>query len=1101
MRVAGETGLRFNILGPLEGWAGGQRLRFGGLVPERVLATLLLEPGKVLPVSRLVAAVWADAPPETASHQVRKAVSDLRRRIPAGEGLVVTDGPGYRAVLVGSQLDLTEFSALVSSASEAVAAGRPAAAVEGLAAALALWRGPVLSGMSSPVIEAAATALEERRLAAMEQLFELRLGLGGAADLVAELREVVCSYPLRENLRGQLMLALYRAGRQAEALEEYGRLQLLLVEELGIDPGPHLARLYERILRAAPDLETPAAGSPFLPLPVSYTESPCTLPYDIADFVGRDAELNRIFRRARETGGIIGIDGIGGSGKTSLAIRAAHQLVPDYPAGQIYVDLRGYSPDQKPITPADALGILLRALGLPGEKIPDDVPGRSALWQRLVYGKRALIVLDNASGASGIRSLLPAGSGSLVLVTCRTRLLDIDGAEWISIDTMTPEESGAFIATTLGARRVAAEPEAAAELARLCDHLPLALRIATARLDNRPRWTLGYMSERLRDETRRLDELSMGERSVAANLRLSYQVLAEESRTAFRLLALHPGSSIDVHAAAALLGTSPWHTEDRLEHLLDVHLLTQPELGVYSFHDLVSSFARGVDDGTEDSARKAAIERLLDYYLMATDLACALLFPGRRKILTGVSAEALVLPDLTDADRAGEWFAREQAALLSAVRLATRSGYDRHAVLLARNVAFYLNANGALNEYEPLCRAAVEAARRLGDAALLGVSLANLSVACWELGDFAEGIAVAQEGLDIAIRVGDSGTEAHLNSTLGLYESLHGRFPEALEHLERAIALERAMGLARAEAQSLTILSTLYEQWGRYQDAVIAARRSLDLCRQLGQHENEFVALIDLALAHVGLGEYAQAQVVITRAHEMSDGTREPGIVALAQALSANIAHHLGLVDQSAEHARSCLDHARSSASPLRRAKAENMIGWLLHKRGEHALAAELHTQAYTRAAGVNYRPEQAYALLGMSRAAEALGDHQTAADHRASCEELFAAMDVPVDRRRWQFGPPERDDVALCSPRPTWIDDLGALFEFLGEMCPHRGVLPCQLAHGGDPVWRHRSDERVQVLHACSVRAKELQQHPALLILPNRRIPCHLPDRTQRIG
>lgn len=1001
-RPAGQ--LRFNVLGPLEGWFGDQRLRLGGAVQERVLTTLLLEPGRVLPVSRLVTSAWSDDPPATSSHQVRKAVAILRQRIPRGDEVLVTDGPGYRAVLDDGQLDLIEFNALAGAAKEAAAAGRTGEAVGALHDALALWRGPVLSGEGGPVIAAAATAMEERRLAALEHLFELRLALGEAADLVVDLREVVALHPLRETLRGQLMMALYRSGRQAEALEEFARVRALLVEELGVSPGRNLAALHEGMLRESPELSAPplAATAPVTP-PSPAVEPPCTLPYDMPGFTGRKKELRHIRGLARRDGiRIIAIDGMGGSGKTSLAIKAAHLLSGDYPDGQLHVDLRGYAPEEDPVVPVNAMGVMLRALGVPEERIPDKAAGRTELWQRTVSGKRLLICVDNASRAEDVRSLIPTGtSGCLVLVTARRRLFDLDGAEWISLGVMAPEESADIITETLGAERVAGEPEAAAELARLCGHLPLALRIAVARLGNRPRWTVRYMVDRLRDETRRLDELSVGERSVAATLRLSYQALDEETRAAFRLLAVHPGSSIDAYAAGALLGGAARDGEDVLELLLDVHLVQQPEIGLYAYHDLVGTFARRLLGGVPEDAAAAGVERLLGYYFTVTERACATLFPGRREIATGIRPSGVDLPDLRDGDPARAWFAREQGTLMSVVGLALQHGHDRYAVCLARNLAFYLNAHGLLEDFESVCRSAVDAARRLDDDLLLGVSLANLGVAYWELGRFTEGIDVAEEGRTVAARMGDRATQAHSDSTLGLYKSLLGRFPEALDHLLAAVDGERELGLRRAEAESLTVLSTLYEQWGRYDEAACAARRALDLCRELGQPENEFVATIDLAIAQVGLGGYGQAEGLMTRARAMCDDTREPGMVAMAMALSAEIAQRLGQADRAAGYARAALEHAGASASPLRRVKVENMVGRLFHRRGEYAEAGALHGRAWEGAAELGYRPEEAYARLGLAQVFDALGDRAAAARHRQAGEELFAAMGVPADRRR----------------------------------------------------------------------------------------------------
>ncbi|GAB2698248.1 AfsR/SARP family transcriptional regulator [Kitasatospora kifunensis] len=1037
MPAGARRGLRFNILGPLEGWEDGRRLRLGGTIRERVLVTLLLETGKVLPVSRLVAAVWAEDPPATASHQVRKAVAELRRSMLDGGEVLVTDGPGYRAALGDGQLDLTEFGALVRAARQAALAGRPAEAVEALRGALALWRGPVLSGAGGPVIEAAATALDEHRLAAAEQLFELRLGLGESAELVVDLRQLVHQHPLRETLRGQLMLALYRSGRQAEALEEYGRVRELLVEELGIDPGPSLARIHQGILRDSPELAAvalpsavpvpvpalvpssaaslPADPSSAVPLaltddplpvvhPVTPADSPSTLPYDLADFTGRDRELRELLACAQQEGEprtrIVAIDGMGGSGKTSLAVRAAHRLAGAYPDGQLHIDLRGHAPGEPPVSAGTALHTLLRALGLPGDRIPEDVSARTALWRATLVGRRLLLLLDNAADAAAVRPLLPSSPGCLVLVTSRARLVDLDGARWISIDVLAPEESASLVTEILGAARIAAEPEAAAELARLCGHLPLALRIATARLRNRPRWTLRYLADRLRDETRRLDELSSGERSVAATLRLSYQTLDEQSRSAFRLLALHPGGDLDVYSAAALLGSAARSAESVLELLLDVHLLQQPEIGLYTFHDLVRSFAQSLRGGPTEAADAAAVERLLDYYLTATEAACEQLFPGRRSRPTGIPASSAELPGLADTAGAQAWFTREHAALRSAVALAERHGYDRHTVCLARNVMFQLNARGHLDEFQALGRIAVTAARRLGDLALLGVSLANLGVACWKLGHFTEGIEVAQEARDVAARLGDRHTEAHSESTLGLYKSLLGRFAEALTHLTRAVAHERELGSIRAEAESLTLLSALYEQWGRYREAAEAARRAVELGRQLGRHENELVALTDLAFALLGLGDYAEAAQCLGQARELCDETKEPGQVALALALSAEVADRLGCPEQAAGHLDRALALIGSSSSPLRRAKVENTAGRLLHRRGEHASALALHRHAHELAAAIDYRTEEAYALAGLAQAAQALGE-PGAADHRVAAERLFTALGVPADRRR----------------------------------------------------------------------------------------------------
>ncbi|MEV5648105.1 BTAD domain-containing putative transcriptional regulator [Nocardia sp. NPDC052254] len=995
--------LRFNVLGPLEGWSGGDRLRLGGTIRERVLVALLLETGNVLPLSRLVNAVWGEDPPPTAAHQIRKAIADLRRIIPDGTSVLVTDGRGYRAQVTDTELDLAEFRGAVSCAATAAEQGRAADAVEALRTAIALWRGPVLPDGGGPLIEAASTMLYERYLTAAERLYELRLGLGESVDLVVDLRELVDRHPLRETLRCQLMLALYRAGRQAEALDEYTRVRALLSEELGIDPGPRLISVYEGILRDSPEVGSPVPGSAD-PRPPSASGSgvpaPCTLPYDLADFSGRAKEVGELLAQARTESGygtrIVVIDGMGGCGKTTLAVHAAHQLSAEFPDGQLYLDLQGYTAgDRQPIPAETALGDLLRACNIAEDAIPDGIAGRTALWRATLNGKRLLLLLDNAADAVAIRPLLPTDRGCLVLITSRTRLVDLDGAEWISLDVMSAADSATLIEGTLGSRRVAAEPEAALELTRLCGHLPLALRIATARLRNRPRWTLQYLVERLRDETRRLDELDSGERSVDATLRLSYQALDEKCRNVFRFLALHPGHTVDVQSVAAMLDSEPKYVEDILERLLDVHFLQQPDIGLYAMHELVRTFARGLHDDWTGPADTLAVERLLTYYLTATETACGTLFPGRHDRPTGIARSGAELPELADAGSARDWFRREHAVLLNLVPLAERYGYHRHTVWLARNIAFSLNASGYLNEFAQVSRAAVGAARRLGEPAMLGVSLSNLGVACWSLGLLAEGMTVAEEGLAIAVQVGDRHTEAHSESSLGLYKSLLGRFPEALTHLQRAIAHERELGSARAEVETLTVLSTLYEQWGRYREATVVADRAVALARQLGHHESELVALTDSAFAYAGSAEYGTAAEYLTRARELCDETRDPGQVAITLALSADIAHRLGEPAQVSGLIERSLALGRSSASPLRRAKVENMVGRLMCRTGEHSTALALHTDAHELTLAAGYRPEHGYALAGMAEATRALGDEQTAAGYRLRAAELFTAMGV----------------------------------------------------------------------------------------------------------
>ena len=994
---AAPQAVHFNILGALEIWADQQRLRLGGPIQERVLVTLLLEPGRVVPVTRLVEAAWNEGPPATAVHQIRKAVADLRRRIPGGAGLLVTDGPGYRAAVADEQVDLSRFTLLTGEAREQFAAGAAAQAADLLRRALALWRGPVLAGSGGTTLAAAATALDERRLAAAEQLFQLRLDQGESRELVVELRELIVEHPLRETLRGQLMLALYRSGRAAEALEEFGRVRDVLVAELGIDPGPRLTKLYEAILRDSDELTGPEPQHPAtVPQAPATAPSLSTLPYDLSDFTGREEELRTLLRHAAEPCDgtrIVAVDGMGGSGKTSLAVRAAHQLADQYPDGRLCFDLRGYSPGEEPLQPAAVLGALLRTLGVPDQRIPEDEGGRAALWRATLAGRRVLLLLDNAGDTTQVRPLLPASPGCLVLVTSRARLMDLDGAEWISLGVMPPEESLTLLVETLGERRVAAEPEAVAELAELCGHLPLALRIASARLRNRQRWTVQYLVDRLCDETRRLGELSSGERSVAATIQLSYQAMEEEHRRAFRLLGLHPGTEVDVHSGAALLGTDRRTAEDILERLLDVHLVQQHTLGQYALHDLVRSFAQSLRTDAARATDHAALERVLDYYVAASEQACAVLFPRRARHATPAPADVAELPPLHEVEQARGWFDQEHSALLSAVIVAHEQGLDVQTGQLARNAMFYLNLRGSFDEYENVAVLAVASARRLGDPSALRAGLSNLTSSHWKLGKFRDGLTSAREALEIARAAGDIHGQAVSLDQLGLLHSCLGHLKEGRDNLVRSIELhENAM----RKEMALCNLSTVSAWLGRYAEAAVAAEQAVELRRSLGEPVSQIPALNDLAIALLGLGEPERARACLEQAMSVGDESSFPEDLALTLALAADAEQRLGRQRTASAYAEQALDLVRERGTALRCCDVENIVGRMHRQRGAHAQALELHRSAARRAGAIEYRVELARAHDGMAHAAAALGDGASARLHRTRADDLFASMDMP---------------------------------------------------------------------------------------------------------
>lgn len=1002
--------IRFRILGSLECWDGDERVHVGGPVSERVLVTLLLEPQRVLPVHRLVEAVWDEDAPATAAHQVRKAVAELRQRIPDGRTLIATDGPGYRAAVTPDQLDLLQFTDALRRARDHAAAGLPAEATALLREAVALWRGPVLSGSGGAVVDAASASLEERRMTAVEQLFDLRLDAGESAELIAEIRDAIGGNPLRETLRGQLMLALYRSGRQAEALEEYGTIRAVLDEELGIQPGDALRELHQAILRNDPALSAPAAAAATAAPTVTGSRS--TLPYDLRDFTGREEELHKLLGFVEDATGsgplIVAIDGMGGSGKTSLAVRAAHRLAERYPDAQLHLDLRGYTPGEEPLAPAAAAEALLRMLGVPGERIPDDPQGRIALWRSTMTRHRMILLLDNVVDEAQVKPLLASPTGTVVLVTSRALLVDLDAAHSVSLGTMAPPDSVALIVGIIGERRAHAEAAAVAELADLSGHLPLALRIAAARLRKRPRWTVRYLVDRLRDDTHRLAELSAGERSVEVTLRLSYEGLDADYRKSFRLLGQHPGADLDVYTAAALLDLGVRDAEDILEYLLDMHLVQQHEPGRYAFHDLVRSFAHmlsrarssgGTGEFSEEAA--GAVRRLLEFSITASDAACDLLFPGRVRMARPTPSFRPELAPLGTPEAARDWFEREQDSLLAAIALAFRRGLDREVALLAANVVFHLDLRGRLDDFLALCHTALAAARRLGEADLLRLSLSNLAVACWKRGRFEDGIAAAVEAHRLAVDLGDRRGQAKDTGVLGLLLATTGRFEEALPRLEQSIALKRELGAERAEAESLSNVSGVYMERGHFAQAVQAASRSIELARKIGASEKELVGLNDLAQIQLAMGDVETAARTLAAARERAPGVLAPAERALQLVLSAEAEGRLGRRQQVLHWVEEALATKGLEDAPVREATVWNTAGRFFRQGGDHRRALDLHRQAHASAAKLGHRVEEAYALDGAAQALAALGDAAGAAEQGAAAEEAFQSMAIPGRVRR----------------------------------------------------------------------------------------------------
>lgn len=833
--IATGGDVEVRILGPLEVEINGQQVRFG---PQQcvLLAVLLLEAGRVVPNGRLVELLWGQAAPERVAATLRSHVLHLRRALepdrPAGAKptMLVTEGvgegAGYALRIRPEQLDAVRFEQLVDEGRAALADGDPRTAVERLRAGLALWRGPALADVADrPFALREVARLEGLRRAARQVRIEADLVLGRHAEVVGELAGLVADQPGDEQVRRVFALALYRSHR----IEDAARVcqeGLELLRDRGLD-SPVLQELQRDLLRGAPTLDwvPPQAARPF------------QLPPDIPEFTGRQAELAalraRLLPLAPEPGravAISAIDGKPGIGKSALAIHLAHAVAAQFADGVLCVNLRGAEPE--PVAPLQALGQFLRALGVPDQQIPGDLDAAVASYRSALAAKQVLVVLDNAANAAQVRPLLPSNPGSVGLITSRTPLADLEGAVPLTLDLPTEAEAVALLARLAGQERVDADPASAARVVRQCGLLPLAVRIAGARLRARPHWPLATLVVRLADERRRLDELAVGELAVRSSFLLSYQGLESAEARMFRLLGLLGGPDATPDVAAAITPCTPAEAEATLERLVDAQLVETPSPGRYRFHDLLRLFAREQAEADEaEPARRAALERALGWYLATAEHANELLTP------TSIRRVGPAHSPFPDRHAALAWLEAERANLVATAKQAaehTTAATTTVAWRLSDALWRFFDLRKHWADRQAVGEAALRAARRGGDPAVVARQLRYLGIIATEQRRLEEAGVHHQESLGICREIGDRGGEARALNSLGIAYWQQQRLDEAIAYFEQSLALCRELDDREYEDKALNNLGSVLAEQRRFDEAIACLERSLAISREIG---------------------------------------------------------------------------------------------------------------------------------------------------------------------------------------------------------------------------------------------------------------------------
>ncbi|MDA0633395.1 BTAD domain-containing putative transcriptional regulator [Nonomuraea sp. MCN248] len=973
-----DNGLRFAVLGPVRAWRHGHELDLGTPLQRSILGMLLLKEGRAVTPAEMIDAVWGEESPPRALGALRTYVSRLRtvlepeRPARSRPELLTSVGKGYALRLPADSLDLTRFERAVTEAETARRAGRLPVAAERLRAGLALFEGEPLAGAVGPFAEHQRDRLVERRLGVIETLMDLDLELGDHASVVAELVALTADHPLRERLRAQLMLAYYRCGRQGDALAVFTETRQALVHELGVEPGPELTALHQRILTADPGLSAPVRAeqeeakepeeepAPDLPRPAQ-------LPAAVNDFTGRKEIAGRLrtlvsAQSPAEGVPVAAICGIGGVGKTALAVHVAHATGHLFPDGQLYADLRGYTDEAA--DPASTLGSFLRALGIPADVIPEAPADRAALYRSILADRRILVLLDNARDAGQVSPLLPGSPGCAALVTSRSKLADLPSAKLVDLDVMEPDEALQLFAAVAGPERVAAEHGAAMDVVAACGFLPLAVRIVAARLAARPSWTVASLVPRLADEQRRLDELRVGNLAVEATFALGYGQLDPAQQRAFRLLALPTGPDISLGAAAALLSMSVFEAEDLLESLVDASLVEAPAPGRYRYHDLLKLFARKeLEKAERQQARTMALRRLLGFYLASAQSAHRLAYEGSM-----ISDNLAVVGSgrtFSTADEAVAWLIVEGDALFASINQAAAS---------ARAGDQLLPAGDLLVAMEPLLESGTHT--REFDHATRAV-------------------------LATALRLGDQGSELRARYVLGRVMFAGNRLPEAEEQFTRVHELSAARHEKIVTGEVLNALAVVVGRQRRHTEALAWFDAAMRFYRENGVPAGEALVHSYSARDHLGLGRpedaIAAAEQGLALFTEIGSG-----------AGTARARYHLGIVlsrvgrlAEAVHHHAECLAFFRAGKQRVWEQRVCSRLAETFITAGRYEDAVRHAEQALVVSREIGHPYGEALSLTVLGRALMGLGSATRSAECLRQALGLFARL-----------GAPEADDV-----------------------------------------------------------------------------------------
>ncbi|MCZ0206991.1 tetratricopeptide repeat protein [Streptomyces sp. UMAF16] len=1015
------------LSGAVEVRAAGRRGDLRSTKTRLTLAALAWDAGRTVSVDTLIHRVWDDHPPGKAREALHAHVSRIRAslRIAGSDAPPITSRTNSYVLQVDpDRVDLRCYQSCVHQARALRDSDDQEAALRLLDRADGLWRGEPLAGIAGSWAEHLRTAVGETSLAAAMTRTEILLGEGRFADAVPVLLPLAEEHPVDEALAERLAIALYGCDRTAEATRLLQRTRQRVVRDSGLDAGRGLHRVHQGILSGTPAaaLLRRTGGDEKKPARPSH-RVPDNLPRDVP-WVGRREELRRLTSALCEGQGstavvvtVEAIDGMGGVGKTALAVHLGHRLRDRFPDGRVFLHLGGAHPDRTVTTPARALTELLRLTGLDAKELPHDTDELVALWRATARDRRMLVILDDAAGSEQVRPLLPGASPTAVVVTSRRRLPGLPGVRPVSLDVLPHEDAIALFTRRLGARSGADEGDIA-EIVRMCGHLPLAIEIAASRLLARPSWGTSDLLRQLRTGGPHLAQLHDGERAMVRVFDLSYRALNAEQQLVFRRIGLHVGTEFSPQAVAALTGLPVAAAGRVLEELLAHHLVSEISPYRFSMHDLLRDYARSLtevgDVETEDDCRRA-VRALVDHYVATADRADRLAYPFRSRIADCTEPPVVSCPELADAQAAEQWLITEGANLLDILDWLAHHGTERQLAIAVHVLAGFLDMEGHVLAAEPLLRRAVAHWEAAGDSASRARALLDLGAVCTHSSRYAEAMSAANEALEVARSLGEWELQSECVHQLSIPLWQTGQYAEAQALQKKSLHFLLRTDNKRKIARSRNLLGITHLHLAENREALQCFTSALADFTEIGDERGRYSTLNNIAKLCQRTGDLKAAENAYREAIGVAEGMGNKRDRATMQMNLASVLDTLGKTDEALALYERVLEMTRAVGDRRGEALTLNGIGRAHRAAGRAEQALPLHIAALAVIRRIQAAGEEADVLYDLALAERDTGRTAQAVAHLTESLEASRRLGARVEE--------ERAARALAELRGTLIE------------------------------------------------------------------------------